>query len=130
MLWNENLERYDVLIDCADIKTLSRKMYETGKVSKKVLKKWRQRDKKDTSYKRGCCSQHWLPEAVFSGRKSSKHFYWRCRKCHCTTNFIFDHEATPSQLKEYASYIRIWNHDSVTTNAMLLLNLNRNYPKK
>jgi len=59
MLWNKKLENFDMLIDLAEINTLSQKMYNTGKISKKVIKKWRVRAEKVMSYCRKPDSCNW-----------------------------------------------------------------------
>ncbi len=88
------LERYDILIDLANIHTCSRKMYETGKISKKVLKKWRVRDRKNTAYNHRC-KHKWFPETVFSCERF-KHIDtksgWRCIKCRCWCSDLHDDE--------------------------------------
>jgi len=93
---NVKLRKYDILIDLAEIHTISRKMYETGKISKKIIKKWRVRDLKNT-YHNSNCEHKWLPEAVFGNKKERQYFNpsksgWRCVKCHCWCSDLHDDE--------------------------------------
>lgn len=110
---NGKLERYDLLIDLADIKTISIRMKVTGKISKKILKKWKKRDLLNTQH--SCTHRNeigqWLPASVFSKDSDSfmrEMFWWQCRRCRSICNFIWDFEATESQKKEYPEHIREW----------------------
>lgn len=101
--WNEKLSRYDLVIDLADIRTLSRRMYETGKVSRKVIKKWHARgrrvvygNKKLRKFK--WCDHRWMP--YHSKQLGSSSLHWRCDRCRCSTSWLWLHEVLPSFLCE------------------------------
>jgi hypothetical protein len=97
--WNEKLERYDIRIDLADIRTLSRRMYETGKVSRKVLKKWDARGRKNiygnkNRYSFDGHDCHWMPYKPKS--KWSVGVHWKCSRCQCSTAWIYFEDAPES----------------------------------
>jgi hypothetical protein len=93
------LEKYDILIDLADIHHCSRKMYETGKISNKVLKKWKVRSRKNTSYHRNC-PHVWLPQTVFWTTKwSTLNNGWKCLKCRCWRSGL-DKEDLPESFRQ------------------------------
>jgi len=110
--WNNKLEIYDITIDLADIKHLSRKMYETGKISRKVLKKWRNRDysrKKDSwcGKKGGSrCKCFWLPAGVFRRWTDNKAWdytstHWHCLYCRSETGKVYDDEISQALANAY-----------------------------
>lgn len=105
---HKDLACYDLLIDLADIGQLSIKMKTTGKVSRKVLKKWQSRDRKNITTS---CKHHdrvgdWLPATVFGGRHSLGGFWWQCRRCGNVNDIIWHTEATEIQQRAYPEHIR------------------------
>jgi len=100
-VWNIKLDDYALTIDLADIKHISRKMYETGKISKKVLRKWRKRDYTISGKvlcRRSKNECKWLPSTVFrklyKRNQLNDRFYWECRVCHCVTTWVYDDEVS------------------------------------
>jgi hypothetical protein len=110
----QRLEKYDLLIDLASIHHVSRKMYETGKIKQKTIKKWEAREKKYTGYSRSKnCKHTWLPSMVFKGI-NAKFFNdgWCCLHCQCYTNRIDVDEAPVSfRCQPYLSRMRTIDHD-------------------
>lgn len=116
----EKIERYDFTIDLAEIKHLSRKMYETGKISRKTLKKWFKRDYTNTS--KGYCgckgSPHtkcvWLPNGVFN-RYNRKHlcmsFNWTCIKCKSSTSWLYEEELSEPLQHGYPEHVHTHRFD-------------------
>lgn len=111
--WNLKLKKYDLTIDLADIKHISRKMYETGKISRKVLKKWRKRDY--TRAKNSWCGKKggsrkkclWLPASVFR-KYHTKHFIkftWHCLYCRSETEKVYDDEVSESLANAYPEHL-------------------------
>lgn len=91
---NPKLNNIELLIDLADIKRISRKIHETGKISYKVLKKWKAREKVKYPSIPGCMRKgikhKWFPSIIFDGKTTWHDFSdgWRCIKCNCWTNYI------------------------------------------
>ena len=105
--WNNKLERFDITIDLADIGHISKRAYATGYLSPKVIKKWRKRGKK--SMEKGSCQStcQWLPARIFkSSYLTEKSFWWRCRKCHCITKWIWEDEISEPLLNAYREHTR------------------------
>ena len=99
-IWNNKLDKHDLTIDLADIKHISKKMFATGYISRKVLKKWNARDytRKSDMFMDSSHEHKWLPYIVFNKRHAglfqTQHFWWYCRKCRCTTTGIYDTEVS------------------------------------
>lgn len=115
-VWNEKLDEYTIYIDLADIRHLSRKMYETGKISKKVLKKWCKRDY-SRKHKAWCghkgsirqkCS--WLPASVFHKYNHKNYnfeiFHWHCRYCGSETQWVYDDEISQELAEAYTLHTK------------------------
>ena len=103
-LWHNvpvKLQDLDMLIDCSEILHASIKMKTTGKVSRKVLKKWHKRDL-------GCGHDtcHWIPSTE-NGK-----FYWKCYKCRATTNWCWDFELSEPLKKAYPEHIRTYDEET------------------
>ena len=95
------LEIYDLTLELGNIKHVSIKMKQTGKVSARVLKKWRKRDvtREDRSWCYKECK--YLPYIDAQGK-----FWWRCRKCRCVTDWAWDSEVSDSLAKAYPNNIK------------------------
>ena len=108
--WNEKLSKYDLTIELASLKHLSKKMYATGKVSPKVLKKWWARDY--TRRKTAWCKNHrcdWLPASAITKYKLTfvqKTNWWYCRKCGSMTSGIYDTEVSESRRSAYSHVLK------------------------
>lgn len=107
------LEDFDLLISMAGIKHTSIKMKSTGKVSKKVEKKWKKRIRK-SRFENMCCFPNkkckWLPARVFNNRHRLGSmwfslFIWECRCCHSTTSNIYEDEISESLQKAYSKHV-------------------------
>jgi hypothetical protein len=90
-------------IDLAEIKKLSWRMYHTGKVSKKIIKKWRARGRKNIygnkkfyKFKRHNC--RWMPDTIFNRpmNKWREKPGWVCLKCRCWTSWLWRDELPES----------------------------------
>jgi len=109
-IWNFKLERFDFTIDLAEIKRLSIKMRVTGVVSKKVLKKWRKRERKNI-HKGMCDKCSWLPDVVVYGKKALEFhtdtsMWWACRKCHCVTAWVWEDEVSEPMRSAYKEFTK------------------------
>lgn len=101
------IDKHDLLIDLAQVKHLSKKMKETGQISRKVLKKWKNRAKK-ILYPTCKHTGGWLPYTVIPNH--SKHFtqrtfWWWCRQCRSISTAVWEDEISETQRREYAEYI-------------------------
>ena len=102
--WNVKLDKYDIIIDLANIRRISKRMYETGKVSDKVLKKWMKRDYNIHDhgcyhYKRRCI---WIPSVAFRKKYTSGNmFQWACKRCHSVTAWVYDDELSEPLQKAF-----------------------------
>ena len=111
--WNSKLDRYDITIDLAELRTISQRALQTGYVSRKVLKKWRKRGGRVIA--KGCCSRHkkecvWLPATVMKdpyfkldGRRT---FWWACKNCRSVTEWVWEHELSEPMLNAYREHTR------------------------
>jgi len=116
-VWNDKLDRYDMIIDLANIKTLSQKALRTGKLSRKVIKKWKSRGRK--ALKSCSCSRKhkaclWLPSTVTNAVSidkwsEKKHFWWRCLRCRCITAWVWEHELSESMLNAYKEHTKVYD---------------------
>lgn len=104
--WHHKLAIAEMLIDCAGIKHLSKKMFNTGKISNKVRKKWKAREQKSLYGKKygklfTKCEHRWFPQSVLG---KPKHLiaglYWSCCKCRSSTNIIWPDECLKSFMTE------------------------------
>ena len=113
---NNKLYEYEMLISLANIRRLSIKMRNTGKISKKVEKKWEKRMNK-SKFERFCKSIDnkkckWLPARVFSNKHRLRLdsewftlFIWECRVCHCNTTSVYDEEISEPLQKAYSEHV-------------------------
>jgi hypothetical protein len=113
--WNEKLSVHATLIDLADIRTISRRMYETGKISRKVHKKWLARGRKNIYGNSNLrtfkpCDHRWMPYS--SDRLGSSMLHWRCDRCRCSTTRIYYDEAPISfRQAPYVQHMRFREED-------------------
>ena len=109
MLWNKKLENFDMLIDLAEIKTLSQKMYNTGKISKKIIKKWRVRSEKVLRF----CKKPYKCNMVLRPRTDIKYFKlnWICTKCRCSTQWLFEDEVSEPLRNAYKGTDKLKNRE-------------------
>lgn len=120
-LWQKipvKLEWNDMDIDIGEIKHASIKMKTTGKISRKVLRKWRKRDY--AQCRKGSCRFHghkclWVPASVFATARSKEmdklfsrqpKFHWACVHCHCVCDWVWQHELTKPMLNAFKQYTR------------------------
>lgn len=123
-LWKhfpERLRRYDMTIDLANIGHLSIKAKTTGKIKRRTLRKWRNRDyantRKGSSCRFGGHKCNWVPATIFNKESIYKRFpsarptrfEWQCTKCHCTTAWVYEHELTEPMLNAYKEHTK--NYD-------------------
>jgi hypothetical protein len=115
--WNDKLRHVDLLIDLAEIRTLSRRMYETGKVSSKVRKKWRARERKNIygNAKRHTfdhCEHKWMPYRSKFASDNPHSCHWQCCKCRCSTSWIWLHETPTSfRCEPYLQYTKVFEEE-------------------
>ena len=105
-LWQKippKLDLYDMTIDLGEILHASIKMKTTGKISRRVLKKWRKRD-----LGRGHDNCHWIP----STDKETGKFHWKCYKCRCTTAWVWDTELSEPLKNAYPDYVRTFDDET------------------
>ena len=105
------LSRHDITIDLADIKHFSIRMKQTGKLSRKVLKKWRARDYANTRINRCKNNCQWLPELKLHKWHDFR-FMWRCNKCRCSTAWVWEHELSEPLLAAYKEHTRVYDDEA------------------
>ena len=116
--WNEKLSRYDILIDLADIGHLSQRAYATGYLSPKTIKKWKSKSRRrfNSDYCKDPKKCLWLPATVTKDVGLNKYgtpkFWWRCLKCGCVTNFVWDNEISEPLLNAYRAFTRPLNEEN------------------
>jgi len=116
--WNNKLDQYGILIELADVSHLSKRAFSTGYLSPKVLKKWRNKSKKrlDSGYCKRPNKCVWLPATIFKKEIFSKYsppkFWWRCLKCGCVTNYVWEHELSEPMLNAYRKHTRVFGEEA------------------
>ena len=111
----KRLSAYDVTIYLAGVKNFSSKMKNTGKVSRTALKKWRVRDLKECESNccKGICA--WLPSTTIDPpryRRLNSEFNWTCRRCRCSTAWVWTFELSEIMLNAYREHTKEFD-DSV-----------------
>ena len=114
------LYKYSILIDMANIKHVSLKANQTGKIKRRTLKKWKARAKCSLGEFKHKCS--WVPSTVLLGENpldkytGQLRFWWVCRKCRSVTQWVWEHELSEPMLSAYRKNTR--PYDSEDSNSL------------
>lgn len=100
------LRYLDLLIELSEVTHLSQKMKNTGKISRKVKKKWQSRcDNKNYIHK---CVHKWLPGTVFKKYSKYVNFPWFCPRCQYSCDWVYTFEISQELATLYPDKVKTY----------------------